>query len=385
MINSDNKGASGNDIPSSSNMRQSRRRVGQSSKTSLSSATIKRLRTPRSTKTSRTLISTQQLEPQHPISTSQQVHPVEMSTVSVYNNQQWPSRIETDNQNDPLYHSVLYPATVHTPTTNSNGNSTACVRSVYSYDNVTSHYTSNTVSNNNNNTSDYSYHNSHHFHSHPSHTLYQHHRGSNFDTSSTNQYYHQQPMLHDHHSNPCSLSFDMYPTNNSGTCSLQQQQIDPNDEHMYLHVRSSSSHSSSTSLSPTALVTSNNLLSSSSSGSSSSNYTHSCKLTPSSSYLQPTSNGALTLYSHRHHPHSYHSDIETLLQLNTNDDDINGGDDDVDLSTLVNHHEIIDDQQNLRSFFHNNNHNHQLYSHNDASTSILRTVLNKPIVGKCLD
>jgi len=91
------------------------------------------------------------------------------------------------------------------------------------------------------------------------------------------------------------------------------------------------------------------------------------------------------LYSHHHHqhlsrhPHIHHPDIETLLQLNTEDDDID--DDDDDLSTLVHHHGMIDDQQQLSSFFPNNNHNHQIHSHNDASTSILRTVLKRPIVG----
>jgi hypothetical protein len=352
--------------------------------------TQKRLRTPRSTKASRALTSTQQLEQQHPPSVSQQIQPPDMSVGSVYEAQPWASQLQPDNPANHLYEQELYSTSVNTPTTNSNGNSTACIQSTYSYDDVTTNYIGNTSSNNNNNTGDYSYHHQHHFHphSHHSHTLYQHHHGSNYDTGSTSGYYHQQqPVLNDHHSNRHSLPIDTYHRTNPGTYSLQQQQqqIDPNDEQIYLRVHSTSSHSSSASLSPPTLTTNNNLLPSSTSGSSSSNYTHPHKTSSSGGYLHPTSNGTLTLYSHHHHqhlsrhPHIHHPDIETLLQLNTEDDDID--DDDDDLSTLVHHHGMIDDQQQLSSFFPNNNHNHQIHSHNDASTSILRTVLKRPIVG----
>lgn len=329
------------------------------------------------------MTNTQRLD-QHQTSATQQVQPSDISAASVYEAQQWASQLETDNAANHLYEQELYSTSVNTPTANSNPN----IQSTYSYDDVATNYVGNTSSNNNNNTGDYSYHHPHHFHPHHSHTLYQHHHGSNYDTGSTSGYYHQQPVLNDHHSNPCSLPLDTYHPNNPGTYSLQQQQIDPNDEHIYLHVHSTSSHSSSASLSPPTLTTNNNLLPSSSSGSSSSNYTHPHKSSSSGSYLHPTSNGTLTLYSHHHqhlshHPHSHHPDIETLLQFNTEDDDI---DDDDDLTTLVHHHHgMIDDQQQLSSFFPNNNHNnHQLHSHNDTSTSILRTVLKRPIVGKHL-
>ncbi len=394
MINPDDKSTTGNDASSSSTgIKQPRRRLGQGAKTlSLSStiATPKRLRAPRSTKASRALITTQQLEQQqqqqqqHQSSATQQIQPPDMSVTSVYEAQQWASQLEVDNATNHLYEQELYSTSVNTPTTNNNGNSTACIQSTYPYDDVTNNYIGNTSTNNN--TGDYSYHHQqHHFHphSHPhhSHTLYQHHHGSNYDTGSTSGYYHQQPVLNNHHSNPCSLPIDTYHTNNPGTYSLQQQ-IDPNDEQIYLHVHSTSSHSSSASLSPPTLTTNTNLLPSSSSGSSSSTYTHSHKSSSSGGYIHPVSNGTLTLYSHHHqhlsrHPQTHHPDIETLLQLNTEDNDI---DDDDDLSTLVHHHGMIDDQQQLSSFFPHNN--HQLHSHNDASTSILRTVLKRPIVGK---
>ncbi|CAF0752443.1 unnamed protein product [Rotaria sordida] len=389
MINPDDKSTNGNSA-SSTGIKQPRRRLGQGTKSSaVPSITPKRLRTPRSTKASRALIAVQQSEQQHQTVVSQQIQPSDMSIASVYEAQQWTSQLETDNGHDHLYEQELYSTTVSPPTTNSNGNSTTCIQSTYTYDDGTTNYVGNTTSNNNNNTGDYSYHHPHHFHPHPhhSHTLYQHHHGSNYDTGSTNRYYHQQSVLNDHHSNPCSLPIDTYHTNNPGTYSLQQQQqqqqqqIDPNDEHLYLGVHSTSSHSSSSSLSSPTLTKNNNLLPSSSSGSSSSNYTHTHKSSSSGGYLHPTSNGTLTLYSHHHqhishHPNSYHPDIETLLQLNTEDDDV----DDDDFSTLVHHHGIIDDQQQLLSCCPNNNHNHQLHSHNDTSTSILRTVLNRPIV-----
>jgi hypothetical protein len=399
MINPDDKTTIGNGASSSSiGIKQPRRRLGQGIKSaSLSSTTVpKRLRTPRSTKASRALTTTQQLEQQqqqqHQTSGTQQVQPPDISIASVYEAQHWTSQIEADNATNHLYEQELYSTSVNTPTTNGNGNSTACIQSTYPYDDVTSNYIGNTSSNNNNNNAgDYSYHHQHHFHPHPhhSHPLYQHHHGSNYDTGSTGGYYHQQPVLNDHLSNQCSLPIDTYHTNNPGTYSLQQQQqqqqIDPNDEHIYLRVHSASSHSSSASVSPPTLTTNNNLLPSSSSGSSSSNYAHPHKSSSSGGYIHPTGNGTVTLYSHHHqhltrNPHSHHPDIETLLQLNTEDDDID--DDDDDLSTLVHHHGMIDDQQQLSSFFPNNNHNHQLHSHNDTSTSILRTVLRRPIVGK---
>ena len=394
MINPDDKSATGNGASSSIGIKQPRRRLGQGAKSASSSSTIatqKRPRAPRGTKTTRALTTTQRLERQqhhHQTSGTQQIQPPDMSVASGYDAQQWVSQLETDNPPHHLYDQELYSTSVNTPTTNSNGNSTACIQSTYPYNDVTNNYIGNTSSNNNNNnTGDYSYHHSHHFHPHHSHTLYQHHHGSNYDTGSTNRYYHQQPVLSDHHSNPCSLPIDTYHTNNPGTYSLQQQQqqIDPNDEHIYLRVHSTSSHSSPASLSPPTLTTNNNLLPSSSSGSSSSNYTHPHKSSSSGGYLHPTSNGTLTLYSHHHqhlshHSHSHHPDIETLLQLNAEDDDFD--DDDDDLSTLVHHHHgMIDDQQQLSSFFPNNNHNHQLHSHMDTSSSILRTVLKRPIVG----
>lgn len=389
MINPDEKSTSGNGTSSSTGIKQPRRRSGQGMKTSLSSTTPKRLRTSRSTKASRRISTTQQLEQEHRIPVSQQVQPSDMSIISVYEAQPWASHLETDNGNDHLFDSELYSTTIRTPTTNNTGNSTGCIQSTYSYEDLTTNYVNNTSSNNNNNnhnTSDYLYHHPHHYHSQHSHTLYQHHHGPNYDTNSTNRYYHQQSALNNHHSNPCSLSIDTYHTNHPGTYALQhqQQQIDPNDEHIYLHAHSTSSHSSSSPLSPSTLTTNNNILPSSSSGSSSSNYTHSQKSSSTGGFLHPTSNGTVTLYSHHHHqnlshhPHPYHSDIETLLQLNHEVDDIN--DDDDDLSTLVHHHGVIDDQQQLSSFFQNNNHNHQSHSHNDSSTSILRTVLNRPIV-----
>jgi hypothetical protein len=392
MINPDDKTTSGNGASSSSTgVKQPRRRLGHGAKSSsLSSTTMsqKRLRTPRSTKATRALTSAQQLE-QHQPSASQQIQPPDMSVASVYEAQPWASQLQTDNPTNHLYEQELYSTSVNTPTTNSNGNSTTCIQSTYPYDDVTTNYIGNTSSNNNNNAGDYSYHHQHHhFHPH-SHTLYQHHHGSNYDTGSTSGYYHQpqlqqQPVLNDHHSNRHSLPLDTYHRTNPGTYSLQQQQqLDPNDEQIYLRVHSTSSHSSSASLSPPTLTTNNNLLPSSSSGSSSSNYTHPLKTSSSGGYIHPTSNGTLTLYSHHHqhlsrHPHIHHPDIETLLQLNNEDEDID--DDDDDLSTLVHHHGMIDDQQQLSSFFPNNNHNHQIHSHNDASTSILRTVLKRPIV-----
>ena len=175
---------------------------------------------------------------------------------------------------------------------------------------------------------------------------------------------------------------DPYHTNNAITYPLPQQQqpIDPNDDqHIYLRVHSTSSHSSSASLSPPIITTNNNLTSSSSSASSSSSYSYPHKNPISSSsggYLHPNANGTLTLYSH-HHQH--HSDLEALLHLNAMDEEED--DDDDDLLTLVHHHDgMIDDHQQLSSSFPLNN--HQLFSHNEPPTSILRTVLKRPIVGK---
>ncbi|UJR35132.1 hypothetical protein I4U23_027903 [Adineta vaga] len=391
MINPDEKMTCGNDTSSPSpisGLKQPRRRLGQGTKSaSLSSTTQpKRLRGPRSTKTTRAMTAAQRIEQQqqqqqqqHQTSGNQQIQSSDMSTVSIYDTQQWPSQLDTDTTPNHLYEHELYSTSVHTPTTNTNGNSTACIQSSYSYDDVVPNYVNNTPSTNNtNNTGDYSYHHPHQFHSHPhhSHTLYQHHHGSNYDTGASSGYY--------HHSNSCSHPLDTYHTNNAGTYSLQQQQqqqIDPNDEQIYLRAHSISSHSSSSSLSPPTLSTTNNLLPSSSSGSSSSNYTHPHKTSLSGGYLHPVSNGTLTLYSHHHQPQhlSHPPDIETLLDLNTQDDDIDDDDDD-DLSTLVHHHQgMIDDQQHLSSFF-SPDHNHPMHSHNDTSPSILRTVLNRPIV-----
>ncbi|CAF1065868.1 unnamed protein product [Adineta steineri] len=393
MINPDDKSTCGSgSLSSPTSIKQPRRRLGQGAKSASLSSPIppKRLRGPRNTKATRALTAAQRSEQQqqlqqqqHQNSGIQQLQSSDMSAASVYEVQQWQSQLDTDNTNNHLYEQDLYAASVNTPTTNSNGNSTACIQSTYSYDDVATNYLGNTSSTNNNNTGDYSYHHPHHFHSHPhhSHTLYQHHHGSNYDTGATSGYYCQQSVLNDHHSNPCSLPLDTYHTNNPGNYSLQQQQqqqqIDPNDEQIYLRVHSISSHSSTSSLSPPTLTTNNNLLPSSSSGSNSSNYTHPHKTSSSGGYLHPTSNETLTLYSHHHQHLSHHSDIEPLLDLNTHDDDI---DDDDDLSTLVHHHHgMIEDQQQLSSFFPNN-HNHQVHSHNDTSNSLLRTVLNRPIV-----
>ncbi|CAF4054986.1 unnamed protein product, partial [Rotaria magnacalcarata] len=144
MINPDDKNTSGNSASSSSSttgIKQPRRRLGQSNKSaSLSSTTPKRLRTPRSTKASRALITTQQIEQQHQSSVSQQMQPPDITATSVYEAQQWASQLETDNGNDHLYEQELYSTTVSPPTTNSNGNSTACMQSAYSYDDVTINY-----------------------------------------------------------------------------------------------------------------------------------------------------------------------------------------------------------------------------------------------------
>ncbi|CAF1155492.1 unnamed protein product [Adineta ricciae] len=381
MINPDDKMTCGNDTSSSSpasGIKQPRRRLGQGAKSASLSTTTqpKRLRGPRSTKTTRAMTVAQRMEQQqqqqHQTSGNQQIQPSDMSTISIYDTQQWPSQLDTDNTPNHIYEQELYSTSVHTPTTNTNGNSTACLQSTYSYDDIVTNYVGNTSSTNNtNNTGDYSYHHPHQYQSHPqhSHTLYQHHHSSNYDPGASGGYY--------HHSNSCPHPLDTYHANNPGTYSLQQQQIDPNDEQVYLRAHSISSHSSSSSLSPPTLSTTNNLLPSSSSGSSSSNYppSHPHKSSLSGGYLHPTSNGTVTLYSHHHQPH--HPDIETLLDLNTQDDDI---DDDDDLSTLVHHHQgMIDDQHQLSSFF-SPDHNHQVISHNDASPSLLRTVLNRPIV-----
>jgi hypothetical protein len=384
IINPDDKGASSNltnDTLSSTNgVKQTRRRLGQTPKST--STGPKRLRTPRTTiKSSRILSNTQRQQEtnNHPIP------PPDLTSVPVYDTQSWSTQLDSDPIVNHLYEQDLYSTSVNTPITNNN--STGGIQSTYPFDDISTNYVSNTSSNPNN-TSDYSYH-PHHFHHHHPHTLYQHHQRSNYDTGSNNGYYHQQPVLNEHH----LLPMDTYHTNNGLTYPLQQQQqqqpqtIDPNDDqHIYLRVHSTSSHSSSASLSPPILTTNNNLTSSSSSASSSSShsYPHKNPASTSSSsttggYLHPNSNGTLTLYSHHHQQH--HSDIETLLQLNGMDEE---DDDDDDLLTLVHHHDgLMDDHQQLASFFPSNN--HDLFSHNEPSTSILRTVLKRPIVGKNLD
>jgi hypothetical protein len=379
IINPDDKGASSNltnDTLSSTNgVKQTRRRLGQTPKSTSTGPT--RLRTPRTTiKSSRILSNTQRQQEtnNHPIP------PPDLTSVPVYDTQSWSTQLDSDPIVNHLYEQDLYSTSVNTPITNNN--STGGIQSTYPFDDISTNYVSNTSSNPNN-TSDYSYH-PHHFHHHHPHTLYQHHQRSNYDTGSNNGYYHQQPVLNEHH----LLPMDTYHTNNGLTYPLQQQQqqqpqtIDPNDDqHIYLRVHSTSSHSSSASLSPPILTTNNNLTSSSSSASSSSShsYPHKNPASTSSSsttggYLHPNSNGTLTLYSHHHQQH--HSDIETLLQLNGMDEE---DDDDDDLLTLVHHHDgLMDDHQQLASFFPSNN--HDLFSHNEPSTSILRTVLKRPIV-----
>jgi hypothetical protein len=380
IINPDEKSISpnlNNDTTSSSTngLKQSRRRLGSTAKSS--STTTKRLRTPRTTIKSSRLLTTNQRQQQEEI-TNHQILPPDLSSVPVYDTHQWSTQLDSDPTVNHLYEQDLYSTSVNTPITHTN--STGGIQSTYPFDDITPNYVSDTSSNPNN-TNGYSYHHPHphHFHPHHPHTLYQHHHGSNYETGSNNGYYHQQPVLNDHH----LLPMDTYHTNNGLTYPLPQQhqqppppqqQIDPNDDqHIYLRVHSTSSHSSSSSLSPPTLTTTNNLTSSSSSASSSSSYSYPHKNSNSSSggYLHPNSNGTLTLYSH-HHQH--HPDIETLLQLNGMDDE-----DDDDLLTLVHHHDgMIDDHQQLSSFFPSNN--HQLFPHNQPSASILRTVLKRPIV-----
>lgn len=415
MLNPDDKGANGNGTtssPSSSStsngVKQVRRRLGQTSKSSSLSSTNptpKRLRAQRSTKVSRVLTNVDRLEQQqyHRNALNQDIPSSEMSIASVYEAQPWPSQLETENVANHLYDQELYVTSVNTPPSKSNGNSTGCIQSTYPYDEIPPNYIANissnnrTNNNNNNNTGDYSYHQTHHFHPHPSHhshTLYQHHHGSNYDTNSpSGGYYHHphhlhQPVLNDHHSDPCTFPIDTYHRTNPNSYSLQQQQqqqqtMDLNDEHIYLNVHSASSHSSTSSHSPPTLSINNNknLLPSRSSGST--NYLHSQKSLSTGGYIHPTSNESITLYSHHHqhlsrHPHIQHPDIEAVLQLRADDDDIN--DDDEDFSTLVHHHSMIDDQEQLSSFIPNNNHNHPLHSYHDTSPSILRTVLKRPIV-----
>ncbi len=385
IINPDDKSTSPNltneTLSSTNGIKQPRRRLGQTHKSS--TTTPKRLRTPRITLKSSRKLTTNQRQQE---STNHQIPPPDLSSVPVYDTQQWSTQLDSDPTVNHLYEHDLYSTSVNTPITNNN--STGGIQSTYPFDDISTNYVSNTSSHPNN-TSDYSYHHHHHhhphhFHHHQPHTLYQHHHGSNYDTGSNNGYYHQQPVLNDHH----LLPMDIYHTNNGLTYPLQQpqqqpqqQQIDPNDDqHTYLRVHSTSSHSSSSSLSPPMITTNNNnLTSSSSSASSSSSYSYPHKNSSLSSsgggYLHPNSNGTLTLYSHHHQQH--HSDIETLLQL----DGIDEEEDDDDLLTLVHHHDgMIDDHQQLSSFLPSNN--HQLFSHNEPSTSILRTVLKRPIVGK---
>ncbi|CAF0819697.1 unnamed protein product [Rotaria sordida] len=391
IINPDEKNTSSTisngTISTTNGIKQTRRRLGQNLKSS--STTPKRLRTPRSLiKSPRILTTTeqqqqqQQQQHQQQESTTQQNPPLDISSVSIYDAQQWTTHLDSDTSVNHLYEQDLYSTSVHTPITNNN--STGGIQATYLFDDIATNYVSNTSSNPTN-TNDYSYHHHHHqpqhfhhHHHHQPHTLYQHHHGSNYDIGSNNGYYHhQQPVLNDHH----LLPMDTYHTNNGLTYSLQQQQqqqqqIDLNDDqHIYIRAHSASSHSSSSSISPPILTTNNNLASSSSSASSSSNYSYQHKNSSQSSngYFHPNSNGTLTLYSH-HHQH--HSDIESLLQLNGIDEE---NDDDDDLSTLVHHHHgMIDDHQQLSNFLPSNN--HQLFSHNEPSTSILRTVLKRPIV-----
>lgn len=390
MINPDDKTNSGNGASSSSlstGTKQVRRRLGQGNKASslsLTNSTPKRLRTPRSSKTSRTLPSTPQLEQQQqPTPGSQQLQSSDLSGTSIYDDQAWNSRLSNENHPNHSYEQKHYSTSVHSSTTTNNGNATACLPSTYLYNGVTNNYIGNTSSNNTNNTGDYTYHHhpsqTHHFHPH-SHTHYQHHHTSNYDTGSNNGYYQSQSsVLNDHHSNQCSLPHDTYHPTNPGTYALQQaQQIDPNDEQIYLRTAGHSTSSHSPSLSPPILSNPTNPLHPSSSSGSSS----------SVGYHHSISNGTVTLYSHHHHhqqhlsrhPHMHHPDIETALHLTPEDDEIDD-DDEGDLSTLVHHHGMIDDQQQLSTFFSNHNYNHPLPSHNDASTSLLRTVLKRPIVG----
>ena len=316
-------------------------------------------------------------------STTQQISSADTSTVPVYDTQPWTTQLDLDNTVNHLYEPDLYSTSVNTPITNNN--SIGGIQSTYPFGDMTTNYVSDTSSNPNND-SEYSYapppyhHHPRHFHPHHPHTLYQHHHGSNYDISLNNGYYQQQPALNNHQ----ILSMDTYQTNDGLTYSMQQQQIDANDEqHIYLRAHSASSHSSSSSVSSPILTTNNNLPSSSSSAASSSNYSYPHKNSSllTNGYFHPNSNGILTLYGH-HHQH--HSDIESLLHLNDinedNNDD-NDDDDDDDFSTLVHHHdEMIDDHQHLFSLFHSDN--PQLVSHNEPSTSVLRTVLKKPVVGE---
>lgn len=369
-----------NDSLSSTNgVKQPRRRLGQTPKsTSTTTTATKRLRAGRTNiKSARILTATQRQQE----SNNHQISPPDLSSIPVYDTQPWSTQLDADPTVNHLYEQDLYSTSVNTPITNNN--TPGGIPSAYALDDISTNYVSNTPSNPNN-TSDYSYHPNHfhhhpHHHNPPAHALYQHHHGANYDTGSNNGYYHQTPVLNDHH----LLPMDTYHANNSLTYPLPQQQqpIDPNDDqHIYLRVHSTSSHSSSASLSPPILTTNNNnLTSSSSSASSSSSYSYPHKNPISSSsngYLHPNANGTLTLYSH-HHQH--HSDIETLLHLNAMDEE--DEDDDDDLLTLVHHHDgMIDDHQQLSSSFPLNN--HQLFAHNELPTSILRTVLKRPIVGK---
>lgn len=370
IINPDEKNPSLNGshdtLPSSNDLKQPRRRLGRTPKAS--STAPKRLRASRSAlKASRTMPATDRpLE-----STPQQIPLGDIAATPAYDTQQWSSQLDSDTPVTHLYDHDLYSAAVNTPLASSN--STGGMQSTYTFDDVPSNYVSNTSSNASHNGA-YSYQ-PHHFHAHhhahqqTPHTLYQHHHGSGYEPGSTHDYYYHQPVLNDHH----LLPMDSYHTHNGLTYPLptQAQVLDPTDEqqHPYVRVHSTSSHSSTSSLSPPILGANNgNLVSSSSSASSSSSYSYPHKGSSlTGGHLHPTSNGTLTLYSH-HHQH--HSDIETLLQLNDFDQDNDDDDDEHDLSTLVHHHHgMIDDH-------------HQLFAHNEPSTSILRTVLKRPIVGK---
>lgn len=399
MINPDEK-LNGNNSSSTSTAttKQPRRRLGQSGKVSSTPAT-KRLRaTPKSTKPSKSPL----VQGERDNSTTSQPILTNDIPVAMYDTQTWQNQSDVEMVSNHLYEQDLYSTSVNTPTTNSSINSVGCIPSAYPYDDVPTNYNTN-GSSTNTNTNDYGYHHSHHYHhSHPQ-TLYQPHHSSNYDLNSNNGYYisqqqQQRVVLNDHASNPCPISIDTYhPTANNSYSLGQQTAIDPNDEQSYLRVHSTSSHSSTASLSPPTLSTNNNLVPSSSSGSSSSNYSHSHKSSTSGGYLHPTTNGTLTLYSHHHQPHIAHlshshpSEVATFRQLNIHHDDIENDDDEDDLLTLVHHHELLDDRQALPSFYSNAieqrpqiNSHHLIHSNNDGSTSILRTVLHRPIVGKLI-
>jgi len=439
MINPDDKTSTSNSSsPSHSGTKQIRRRPGQTLKNSMTT-NGKRLRPGRSSKSNARLLTSnsqnevqQQQQSQQKSSTTSVIASRDIPVVHYEDQSSWVNQSENDLTTNPLYEQGLYSTSVNTPSTStSTGNSTTtngtggggCLSSTFSYDDVTSNYIGNN-SNSNNHTGEYSSY--HHFHSHHPQTLYQHHHASTYPLNSRNGYYQatstpNTTVTNDSSSNVnCSLSLDTYHSTNPSSYSLSQQQqqqsqvtTDSTDEHPFLRVHSSSSHSPNSSLSPPTNAT--NLVTTSSSSGSTHKPSSSSSSTSSGSYLHPTSNGTLTLYSHHHHhqhhphqthlSHSQHIDMETFLQLNAETDDL---EDDEDLSTLVHHPGLIDDQQTLASFYsnttqqhhsqhphahhlhhhlpqqlhHHNTHNqnHPLFPHHDTSTSILRTVLKRPIL-----